>query len=242
MSWAKLVEALEHVANLLHAIVHGEYCCLRHGLPYIRVGDLVEQVYCEMRLHYKLAEGVDVEARKRELRRLVEFLLEARRRVPARPTRRLSLSIPLAALVEGVPVVGRPDTLIIEDGKVRSLVWVKETSRVLRVYERDRIRLYSLGLLVDYSGLPRHQDMRLILVTVESREKLARALEELSSPRVGEGYAIHVLAYEREVALSHVAPLLAYWLQLREPTPRPSPWKCSSCPYRSVCQYASKAL
>ena len=231
---AGLLEALESMRLVLEAISSGEYCCLRHGLPYITVGDLVRQALCEMRLHYEYSRGGVGEARRRELRVLVEAVLEARRRVSEGFSDGV-LSTPLAAVVEGVPVVGRPDAILVSRGRVEAIVWAK-VSRSTRVKPWDRVRLYSLGLLADYGGLPR-SSLKLVLVVAPEPAGLIEPLKLLRNrvePGQGDGYSVHVLAYDREVALNYVGPLLAYWKGLRDPVARRSR-ACMDCPFRSIC-------
>jgi hypothetical protein len=234
---AELVEAMEKLRQLLEALGAGEVCCLRHGLPYVTASDLVRQATCEMRLHLDYSQGRLVEPRRRELRLLVEAVLRARRSLPKLLPRRLALSLPLAGIVEGVPLVARPDAIVVLDGRVEAIVWAKVSPRP-RLGWLDRLRLYAIGLAADYGGLPLREDAKLVLVAARTREALVHGLEavrdEGARPLATSDYAIHVLAYDRAVALETLAALLAYWRGEREPAPRPSKL-CSSCPYRDTC-------
>ncbi len=232
-----ILDWIERIRMLLEAISKGEYCCLRHGLPYVTVGELVRQSLCEMRLHLEYTRGVDVEARRRELRLLVEAVLEARRRIPPGFSDGV-ISLPLAAVVEGVPITGRPDSIVVRSGRVEAIVWAKVGSLRLKMW--DRIRLYTLGLLVDYAEVPTTHTLHLVLVAAREPGKLVEPLKTIRSelrPIAGEGYMVHVLVYDKDTALKYVGPLLAYWRGEREPVPRPSK-ACSSCPYRDTCPYS----
>ncbi len=230
----ELLEALEKQKQLLDAISSGEYCCLRHSLPYVTVSDLALQAYCEMRLHLALARGAVGEPRRRELRLLVEAVLKASKRVRG-DCDNIALSIPVAGVVEGVPVVGRPDAILVRGGRVSAIVWAKVSKR-LKPAMWDRVRLLALALVADYGGLPMTNPTHLVLVVGETPSAVKKGLQALivGEDLVGSDYTIYQMVYDRLDALKWVAPLLAYWRGEREPRPRPSRG-CSKCPYRDVC-------
>ncbi len=229
-----MARGLEEEGVLLEAIGRGEYCCLRHGLPYVRVSMLVSQLVCERRLDLDLREGL-VEVKARELLKLLRPLMDSRRRLLSCSGRRLVVSLPLAAVVEGVPVVGRPDALLVDDCRVSAVIRVKESGRFSRLDEA-RLRLY--GLLLDYSPLPRSSVLRLVQVYGDREciaEAVLRARESgVEALRGLRGCRASILVYDRGSALSLFSRLAGYWLGARDAVPRPG-WPCRECRWRGVC-------
>ncbi|NPA05479.1 MAG: hypothetical protein GXO09_05240 [Crenarchaeota archaeon] len=230
-----LGEALEEERLLLEAIGRGEYCCLRHGLPYVRVSMMVGQLLCERRLDYELSEG-RIEVHVRELMRLLRPLLASARSLAGCSGGRLVVSMPVAALIDRVPVVGRPDAILFEDCRVAAIVRLKEAERASRLDEA-RLRLY--GLLVDYSPLPHAEPLRLIEVCSVDRRVLAEALLALRGGGIEglkavEGCRVYSWIYDRGSALQLFSRLAGYWLGLRAPMPRPGRL-CMECRWRGVC-------
>jgi len=236
--WDRFLQAMEELRLLLEAVGGGEYCCLRHGLPYLRPSLLARQAFCEMQVELMLRKGVE-RVVYRDERLLVEAVLEARRRlvrVPAQP--RIAISAPLAALVDGIPMLGRPDALLIERGRVVGLLRLKVGSN--RVSHSDLVRLYSYGLMVDYSPLPSRENLSLLLVVANSKTDAVEKLQALKQAfedgkplyRVD---GVRLFAYDRGYALHLLSPFLQYWIGAREPRASPSPTKCSRCELRLVC-------
>lgn len=233
-----LEEALEATRLLLEAITRGEYCCLRHGLPYVTPGLLAEQVFCEARLDYRLARG---EAREpppspMQARRLLQALIGAKRRLWTGEER--AVSLPLAALLQGVPVVGRPPVMAL-NGECVSAIYSVKVSRRPRLYPGDRVKLYTYALLASSNRLL-CPDARLATVVVPepiALQELIHLLPDPAHPRPLQGSAvsIHVLAHDPETEEAMLAPLLAYWRGDRPPKPKPGSW-CSRCPYFEICR------
>ena len=241
--WVKeLASVIDRVRNVLEAVSRGEYCCLRHGLPYVTPSLLAAQAFCEARLDFQLARG-EVEAPKpSDARVLVEALLRARRIIPREPPKdgRLVLSVPLAAVIDGVAVVGRPHAVVVSSRGLEYIVAGKISSRPGRVYETDRVKLYAYMQLTVGAGFRVHSGAKLVLVAARSAKSLAEALNTIAREgvkplMVGDGEAyVHVLAHDPQAEVETLSYLLAYWRGLREPRPRPGRW-CSSCPFRSLC-------
>ncbi len=235
-----LGEALEQAKVLLEALSRGEYCCLRHGLPYVTPSLLSEQVFCEAKLDIRLSRGDPVEAKpRRELRMLLEALLGARRLL--RGARgRYTLSAPLAAVVEELPLVGRPAVLGVENDCV-SVVYLLRGRRG-RLYPTEVVKGYAYGAMLEELGAS-CGSLKIAYVAAEKPSELRRAVESLGDPLepsslAGEGFEVRVRIYNPLEARNTIAHLAAYWTGRRPPRPRPGPW-CVRCPYRSSCPAAS---
>jgi len=241
--WDKFLQAMEELKLLLEAVGGGEYCCLRHGLPYLRPSLLARQAFCEMQVELMLHKGVE-KVVYRDERLLVEAVLEARRRLVRVPSRsRIAISIPLAALIDSIPMLGRPDALLVEKGRIVGLVRLKIGSN--RVSRGDLVRLYSYGLIVDYSPLPSKENLDLLLVVANSKTDAIRKLQTLrqafeSSKPLYRVEGVHLFAYDRGYALQILSPYLQYWIGSRDPQASPSPTKCSRCELRVECPLHSK--
>ncbi|NOZ88656.1 MAG: hypothetical protein GXO15_01880 [Crenarchaeota archaeon] len=235
-----LSEALGHAKVLLEALSRGEYCCLRHGLPYVTPSLLSEQVFCEAKLDMRLSRGDPVEAKpRRELRMLLEALLGARRLL--RDTGgRYTLSTPLAAVVEGLPLVGRPAVLGVE-GDCVSVVYMLRGRRG-KLYPTEVVKGYAYGAMLEELGAS-CGSLRIAYVAAENPSQLRKAIESLEDPLepaslAGEGFEVRVRIYNPPEARSTIAHLAAYWTGRRPPRPRPGPW-CTRCPYRGFCPATS---
>ncbi|ABM80282.1 hypothetical protein [Hyperthermus butylicus] len=237
--WVRELETiLEATRQLLEAIAQGEYCCLHHGLPYVTPGLLANQAFCEMRLELGFLSG-EVEAPRKpsDARVLVEAVLQARRLLPRKLVERLALSTPVAALLQNVPVIGRPHAILLAHGRVEAIVIGKITSRPSRLYHSDRVKLYAYAQLLEAAGFRLTPGTKLVLAAAHSPRELAEALKvlenEIKPASLGNSY-IHVLAHDPAAEEELLAPLLAYWRGEKPAQPRPGPW-CSTCPYRSKC-------
>ncbi|MET1101260.1 MAG: hypothetical protein ABWW69_02105 [Pyrodictiaceae archaeon] len=244
MAVKSLIEAIEELRTLIEAIRAGEYCCLRYGLPYIKVSDIMMLYYCGAKLDFAMRLGREEgqRARLRELRVLAEALLRAKGRISEAACSKGFVSIPLAAIVEGIPIIGRPDSIMIEKCRVKSLIWLNMTKNVRRIREWHRVRMYLLGLIADYSPLPVDNDVDLYIVNFSSTLAARKALQQL---REGEGagcgddYCVIRLVYDRGVALGSTGGILRYWVdETIKPIPRPASTKCSLCEFRNICPYA----
>jgi len=146
--------------------------------------------------------------------------------------------VPLAALVDNVPLVGRPPAMALRGGCVAAIYAVKVTKRH-RLYPADRVKLYAYGMLAEETGAA-CPGMKLVMVTAEEPLGLRELLTlvptpEEPRPTKGETVSIHVLAHDEHTERETLAPLLAYWRSEKPPRPRPGPW-CRGCPFRERCQ------
>jgi len=238
MDRARLEETIERVRLLLEAVSRGEYCCLRFGLPFVTPSLLASQVFCEKKLEYTLINEHDPGARRiSEARKLVEVLFEAKRRIP-RHTDTFVLSIPVAAVVEGVPIIARPHAVYFDAGRVAAIVVGKISTKPWRMYGSDKVKLYAYALTLAYAGFPLTSRTELILAAAEDNRKLIGILSsvDLSSvkPIADNGAALHVLVHDLDAELEAISPLLAYWREERKPTARRGSW-CTRCPYYGSC-------
>lgn len=235
-------EALERAAQLLEAVSRGEYCCLRHGLPYVTPSLLASQAFCEMKLHLSLERG-DHHAPPgpSTARQLLAIMLRAKKRINAdEALRGTVVSIPLAALVEGVPLVGRPPALALRNGCVRA-VYLPKISRAQRLYNSDIVKGYAYAATAQALGLL-CSDARLVYILGVNERELLDTLHSLEDrgfrvfeprPVPGEKRLI-VKVYDEYNAAGILSRLLAYWRGDREPQPRPGKW-CNGCGYRELC-------
>ncbi len=244
MPWEELRAAIEELRVLLEGL-RGRGG-LRHGLSYARVSDIVEQVKCEARLDALLGVERRVDERLREVALLAEIALEARRRLPEHPPPAMILSLPVAGVVAGVPIVGRPRGVAVREGRVEAIVHAGVSARPQRFYESDRVRAYAYCAALLSSPLPRSPAPVYVHVKASTREALAEALSLVRrqlleahrpEPLASTDAAVHIVACG-EHAVEALEPLLGYWLGLREPRRRPGPW-CNECPLEACPHHPS---
>ncbi len=199
---------------------------------------LAEQVFCEARLDLRLTTGLEERKPSPSRARLVlETLLEARRKLPPRRDEVFTLSVPIATVLQGVPIVGRPPAAVFRGNCVAALYAARQ-SRRHKLYPGDRVKLYTYAAMLNSLGLMCN-DARLALLVGVAPEDIYRALIILGDathprPVASGGFTVHVLAHDPGVEEETLAPLLAYWRGERAPRPRRGPW-CSSCPVKEDC-------
>jgi hypothetical protein len=164
------------------------------------------------------------------------------RRVALREGRGRAARVSAAGEIMGVPVAASPDLALLDgEGRVAYLVKASVRGRPA-VYRSDLVYLYVAALLLDGEGALAATSY--LAVVSASREDLLRPLLERASeegrlaPARGDGYLVYVEVYDRERALSLVAPLLEPWRGLRPPRPSPSPGKCSVCRFSGSCEFS----
>jgi len=238
LTWEGFKKALSELAVLLSEL-RGRGG-LRHGLSYVRVSDIVEQSRCEARLEALLGGERVVDERARLVAELAELALGVVRRLPREPPRRLLVSTPVAGVGTGVPIVGRPRALLVEEGVVRAIVYASVSSRPWRLYPQDRVWGAAYCAALYSSPLPASEATHYIHVKSVDRATLADVLTRLRGHLLegrlplGEP-GVHVLACDPDESTRFLEPLLQYWLGLREARRSPGPW-CSECPLRGECR------
>jgi len=238
----ELLERLEEQRLLLEAISRGEYCCLRHGLPYVTPSILSSQVLCERKAIQELLAS-DRKPGPNEAKELVHVILRAKRTLPRVLPDYFSLDAPLAALIQEVPIIGRPHSIVFVNNRVSAVIVAKITTKPERFYLSDRVKLYAYGLLAARAGLPLSSRTRLVLVTAKDKARLVDVLTQVyrwirsgaSIPPKGRGYRVHFMAHDEAVEEEMLAPLLAYWRGERGERIEPGPW-CRYCPVADSCE------
>lgn len=241
MAQGGLLARLEEQQLILEAISRGEYCCLRHGLPYVTPSILASQVICEKKAIHELLES-RYKPVANEAKQLVKLILQTKSKLPRILPDYFSLDIPLAAIIQDVPVIGRPHSIVFINGTVSAIVVGKRTNRPERLYLSDRVKLYTYGLLASRAKLPLHSRTKLVLVAAKTNKDLIEATKHVyqwlkngaSLPPKGRRFTIHFIAHDESVEEEILAPLLAYWRGEREEHIEPGPW-CSACPLSSSC-------
>ena len=236
-----LLARLEEQRLLLEAISKGEYCCLRHGLPYVTPSILASQTLCERKAIHELLSSPRKPV-SNEAKELVKIILNTKKKLPRMLPEYFSLDAPLATIIQGVPVIGRPHSIVFVKGFVQAIVIGKKTSRPERLYLSDRVKLYAYGLLASRAGLPLGSRTRLVLVAARDNQHLIEAIKSAhqwlragaSLPPRSRSYTVHFLVHDEGVEEEALAPLLAYWRGDREEYVEPGPW-CRSCPLRDSC-------
>jgi len=236
-----LLARLEEQRLILEAISRGEYCCLRHGLPYVTPSILASQAVCERKAVYELLES-RYKPVASDAKQLVKIVLQTKSKLPRTLPGYFSLDTPLAAIVQGVPVIGRPHSIVFVNGVVSAIIVGKRTNRPERLYLSDRVKLYTYGLLASRAGFPLGSRTRLVLVAARTNNDLVEAVKHVykwlrngaSLPPRDKRFTIHFMAHDESVEEETLAPLLAYWRGEREEHAEPGPW-CNRCPLSSSC-------
>lgn len=211
---------------------------LRFSVGFLRGSEIKQQFYCEQKLHYHYLKGeVDLGFRENVARRIVSMVLGVSRR----PISSGWIRIPLIGLLDDVPIISTPDALLVKENSILIVVKASTTDNPSpRIYDGDialaRLHMLLLGELGFRLGNTRYY------IVKGDKENVFRALLELrSSGKItSRDLAVQVLVHDEVAARRTISWALAYWKNLRPPAPRPSPIKCSKCPYRDICPHPTK--
>jgi CRISPR/Cas system-associated exonuclease Cas4 (RecB family) len=228
--------ALENAQLYFEAVSRGEYCCLRHGLPYITPSLLAEQAFCEMRLHLRLTQGdIPDKVSTSSARELLKIMLNVKNKVPKlMELREFFLSIPLAAIVNDVPILGRPPAIHVKDG-CADKIYIVKTSSSLRIYRSDIVKGLAYSLIIYKTGLS-CKDLGITYVVTREPKHIVKAIRVVKGDELVSSNDIRVVkkVFDYYEAMNTLSPLLAYWLGMRDPYPIKTSY-CKRCTYKNLC-------
>ncbi len=231
-----IYEALENAQLYFEAISKGEYCCLRHGLPYVTPYLLAEQTFCEMRLHLRLLRGdIPDKINNSIARELLKIMLNIKSRLPKLiVSKEFFLSIPLAAVVNNVPILGRPPAIHVENG-CADTIYIVKTSPSLRIYHSDIVKGFAYSLIVYKTALS-CKDLKIVYIVTRETKHIIKAIRMIKGEESVPNKEIRVVKkiFDYYEAMKILSPLLAYWLETRNPQPVKSSY-CMKCTYKDLC-------
>ena len=209
------------------------------GYVYLPASLLDEQEYCELRLHYKVAEGKAGPLKPGQARATIREALLKVNEARFGGVRGFK-KIRVAGEIFGIPVAASPDAALIQDNFVTALLRgrIREPPRA---YDADYTRLLAAAYLLDKAGILA-DDARLAVIVGRNPSTLKMLVEIIAKegpkPLKNEYGIIEVRVYSKEDATRILNNLMAYWRGEREPIARPSPSKCVTCNYALQCPHA----
>ena len=230
---------------------------LRHGLPFVPASAMAGQYYCELKVDNSFVKGdIQTEA-KTEGDLLHEEILvmqkttveQVVKNIDKKPT--YAASFPLASLVNGIVLAGRPDAIIFSQGRPSFVLELKTTMGDPNILYQDQefqAGIYGLileGMGFDCSGLtlaivrwrrsePVTEDQRkefLSIAMLALPSKRPKLIEEVYKGKA----RLHLVSFNKEAILRQVEWAKDYWLSNREPLPTKNPWKCKACEFNNSC-------
>ncbi|RUM47247.1 MAG: hypothetical protein DSY37_03065 [Hyperthermus sp.] len=226
---SRLEEGLEKAKLILEAIARGEYCCLRHGLPYITPSILYEQAFCEMKLHLRLSKGAPSNARPSTATILLRELLRTKHNTSG------IISPPMAATILSVPIIARPPALAVKDC-VHAIYIAASFNK--RPYHPQLVKAYAYAAIAHSLGIACNT-MHLAFVSTRNPNSLKQLINLIQNPlkpkptKIGDAKIVTMI-YDHEKALAILSRLLAYWTMKREPQARKNSY-CPKCPFNTHC-------
>jgi len=219
---------------------------LRFGLGFLRVSELIQQLYCELKLHYTYSQGVEPEYKRRYIiRKMLDIYLNAEKKAKA-TNGNFYVKLPLIAPIREIPVIGSPDAIFFERYNPKIILRIRK-SRSLKIYPEDEARGLIYGALLEKLGF-KINDLKYVIIIAKDLEGLLELIPSISKSIVKrEGISIKekhnvriaVRVYNSKEAEELINYLLSYWEMLREPRPNPSKSKCYLCKYSRICPYSS---
>lgn len=231
-----------------------EGIALRHGVTHVAVSDIASVHFCELKLDHRYTIGEIPSADAAAGTALHEELIESQMVPVAREDiieeidrgGEVDVSLGLEAVVEGLPIRGRPDWVCFSDRRPCWVVELKTTGKPVESPFPDHLAQAQLyGLLLEETGF----DCSGLQVAVVYRqrgrlsdEERAGFLTEVTAQlrTRGNGAGVHTASYQRERALAEVRRVRSYWFGDRAARPSASRGKCASCAYGNWCP-ASRA-
>ena len=209
------------------------------GYVYLPASLLDEQEYCELRLHYKVAEGKAGPLKPGQARATVRESLFRVSEASFSGVRGFK-KIRVAGEIFGIPVAASPDAALLQDDSVTALLRGRIRDPP-RAYDTDYTRLLAAAYLLDKAGVLA-DDARLAVIVGRNPSTLKMLVEIIAReglrPLKNEYGIVEVRVYRREDAARILNNLMAYWRGEREPVARPSPSKCVTCNYALQCPHA----
>lgn len=250
MSWVEAVRGLKERLEASSAT-------LRHGIAWIPASTLAAQYYCEQKVEMEYRVGRIETESKIEGEALHKALLKMRKTTFDAIIRGIQTktvyvaSLPLAADLDGIPLVGKPDAVVFLRGCPAFVLELKTTRGDPSKLWRDQaaqVKVY--GLLLDLMKFDCSQ-LKLVVPRlkrdglgreVRKKEFLPRivvALIKNSHAELEAQYRgslrVHVLKYDGQEARNLVTWAQDYWLQRREATPTKNLLKCKACEFGKAC-------
>ncbi|MGB9694142.1 MAG: PD-(D/E)XK nuclease family protein [Fervidobacterium sp.] len=227
---------------------------LKHGFRYIFVSDVAQQFYCEKKVEntYTLG-GIPTEAKvvgsvvhdevfrmeKVELHELIEKIKSGERVVA---------SFTLVGMVNGIPLVGKPDAVLFFGQRPLFLIELKTTSSsVSKLWDDQTLQAQVYAYLLEEMGFD-VSSLRIFIVKVrreigenERKSLLNQIVGSILQGNVNErrGFMkIFEIKYDREYVVRQVSWALGYWLNERDAIPTRKASKCRACEYNAVCKFS----
>ncbi len=215
------------------------------------------QYYCELKVDNSYVKG-DIQTEAKTAGDLLhEEILAMRKTTVDQVVKNIdkkpvyAASFPLASLVNGIVLAGRPDAIIFEKGRPLFVVELKTTVGDPSIlYQDQEFQAGIYGLILDGMGFD-CSDLTLAIVrwrrkepaTEEQRKEFLsiamHALPSKESKLIEEVYMgrarVHLVPFNKEAILRQVDWAKEYWLSNREPLPTKNPWKCKACEFNINC-------
>ncbi|MCS7129998.1 MAG: PD-(D/E)XK nuclease family protein [Archaeoglobaceae archaeon] len=260
MSNEKWIESLRTQSRRLRTLKKSPLIDLVHDLPWVRIRDLADQFYCELKVDLELRFGkkyapeikkgsevhkkVDSSLKRVNLRKLIEDIVSGKS---------LFAKFTVDFKFEDVPIVGELDQAFFREAKPLYLLELKSTNYNLdRIYTGEKIQALLYGLALERMGF---DCSKLCLAVVKVRRDLAeekysklasKVVQELDLVRSQESRGIGKKKLESEYIHfweynglgeleGEIREKLNYWTKIRDPKPVQNPNKCKWCAYKSFC-------
>ena len=170
---------------------------LRHGKPYAIVSDISEQFYCEMKVEMELRYGRAETEMKRKGEEIHEELLRMEKAEledfinGIKLSRLYPASLPLAAEVEGIPIIGKPDCVAFSRGCPAFVSELKTFGGgIFRLHNDHVVQAMIYALLLEEMGF---DCSRTTLHIVGARRELDQNIQkEIRMPLIYLQYILHL--------------------------------------------------
>lgn len=229
---------------------------LRHGRKFVAVADIASQMYCEQKVEMKLLKGDIDNAAKAKGRELHDELIKTQKATTnaiikgIRSGKQYGCVFSLAAEVDGLPILGKPDLVLFFNRTPISVIDLKTTRREDgRVWPNERLQLQTYGLLLHQMGFDT-SSLSLAVAknwgTVPKPLFMKQVVKEISDIILGKGSPskwvvrsldsgnLSLFAFDFEKAHKDVQWAKEYWLSKRDPIPTKNENKCRKCEYAAT--------
>ncbi|MDI9642886.1 MAG: PD-(D/E)XK nuclease family protein [Archaeoglobales archaeon] len=257
----KWIETLRTQNRRLKDLKKSPKVVLVHDLPWVRIRDISDQFYCELKVDLELKFGkkyapetkkgseihkkVDSSLRRVNLKRLIEDIVSGKS---------FFAKFTVDFEFEEVPIVGVLDQTFFREGKPFYLLEVKSTNHKLdRIYEGEKAQAMLYGFALEKMGF---DCSKLCLAVVKVKRDLdvekysnlaVRVVQKMDLIRdLGKGKVgnkelknefVHFWEYNGlEELEGEIREKLNYWTKKRSPKPAQNTNKCKRCAYKDFCR------
>ena len=245
---------------------------IRYDQQYVGASTLGKQEYCEIKVHHEIIHG---QKTTEEMRRgtiiheewLPEEKIDQAQLIAELEKEETIVSFPVAAEIQGIPIVGKPDGLVFKKGKLKYVMELKTVeSNVERLWDSEVVQSLTYCLCLDEMGFGNEMEIvipkvRRSLGTNELKDIICEIINfdqtngcpelafllykvieanktDLLLEKTNGDLMIHFFYYDYYLAEEWIVYLLDFWTEKRKPKRARYKNQCVVCEFNKQCNHS----